>query len=34
VIHPGGASEDKEAAQAADGRGAALVYTGVRHFRH
>ncbi|MBI5246086.1 MAG: bifunctional phosphoribosylaminoimidazolecarboxamide formyltransferase/IMP cyclohydrolase [Elusimicrobia bacterium] len=34
VIHPGGASEDRDAAEAADGRGAALVYTGVRHFKH
>ncbi|MDX6769197.1 MAG: bifunctional phosphoribosylaminoimidazolecarboxamide formyltransferase/IMP cyclohydrolase [Elusimicrobiota bacterium] len=34
VIHPGGAAEDKEAAEAADRRGMALVATGTRHFRH
>ncbi|MBI4060026.1 MAG: bifunctional phosphoribosylaminoimidazolecarboxamide formyltransferase/IMP cyclohydrolase [Elusimicrobia bacterium] len=34
VIHPGGASEDKDAAEAADGRGLALISTGVRHFKH
>ncbi len=34
VIHPGGASEDRAAAEAADKRGLALVATGVRHFKH
>ncbi len=34
VIHPGGASEDKNAAEAANQRGLALVATGVRHFKH
>lgn len=34
VIHPGGAAEDRDAAEAADRRGMALVATGVRHFRH
>ncbi len=34
IIHPGGASEDKAAAEAADKRGVALVATGVRHFKH
>ncbi|MBI3288761.1 MAG: bifunctional phosphoribosylaminoimidazolecarboxamide formyltransferase/IMP cyclohydrolase [Elusimicrobia bacterium] len=34
IIHPGGASEDRDAAEAADQRGMALVATGVRHFRH
>ena len=34
IIHPGGAAEDKDAAEAADRRGVALVATGVRHFRH
>ena len=34
VIHPGGASEDRDAAEAADARGVTLVSTGVRHFRH
>ncbi len=34
VIHPGGAASDKDAAEAADRRGLALVVTGTRHFRH
>jgi phosphoribosylaminoimidazolecarboxamide formyltransferase/IMP cyclohydrolase len=34
IIHPGGASGDKDAADACDRRGVALVATGVRHFRH
>ena len=34
VMHPGGASEDKDAADAADRHGMAFVATGVRHFRH
>lgn len=34
VIHPGGAASDRDAAEAADRRGLALVATGVRHFRH
>ncbi|MBI2788741.1 MAG: bifunctional phosphoribosylaminoimidazolecarboxamide formyltransferase/IMP cyclohydrolase [Elusimicrobia bacterium] len=34
VIHPGGAAEDRDAAEAADSRGVALVSTGVRHFKH
>ena len=34
IIHPGGASEDKDAAEACDRHGIALVATGVRHFRH
>jgi phosphoribosylaminoimidazolecarboxamide formyltransferase / IMP cyclohydrolase len=34
VIHPGGAAEDRDAAEAADRRGVALVATGARHFRH
>jgi phosphoribosylaminoimidazolecarboxamide formyltransferase / IMP cyclohydrolase len=34
VIHPGGAAEDRDAAEAADRRGVALVATGTRHFRH
>jgi AICAR transformylase/IMP cyclohydrolase PurH len=33
-MHPGGASGDKDAAEACDRRGLALVATGVRHFRH
>ena len=34
VIHPGGAASDRDAADAADRRGMALVATGVRHFKH
>ena len=34
IMHPGGASGDKDAADACDRRGVALVATGVRHFRH
>jgi len=34
IIHPGGASEDKDAAEAADARSLAIVSTGVRHFKH
>jgi phosphoribosylaminoimidazolecarboxamide formyltransferase/IMP cyclohydrolase len=34
VIHPGGAAADKDAAEAADARGVALISTGVRHFKH
>lgn len=34
VIQPGGTSEDKDAVEAADQRGLAMLFTGVRHFRH
>lgn len=34
IMHPGGASGDKDAAEACDRRGISLVATGVRHFRH
>ncbi|MFM8410936.1 MAG: bifunctional phosphoribosylaminoimidazolecarboxamide formyltransferase/IMP cyclohydrolase [Alphaproteobacteria bacterium] len=34
VIQPGGSVRDEEAVAAADARGAAMVLTGVRHFRH
>ncbi len=34
IIEPGGTSEDKDAITAADERGLALLFTGVRHFRH
>jgi phosphoribosylaminoimidazolecarboxamide formyltransferase / IMP cyclohydrolase len=34
VLHLGGAAEDRDAAEAADRRGVALVATGTRHFRH
>jgi len=34
VIQPGGSIRDKEVIQAADEHGIAMVFTGVRHFRH
>jgi phosphoribosylaminoimidazolecarboxamide formyltransferase / IMP cyclohydrolase len=34
VIQPGGSSEDRDAIETADERGLAMVFTGVRHFRH
>ncbi len=34
VIQPGGSMRDAEVIAAADERGLAMVFTGVRHFRH
>ncbi|WP_407067663.1 bifunctional phosphoribosylaminoimidazolecarboxamide formyltransferase/IMP cyclohydrolase [Marilutibacter alkalisoli] len=34
VIQPGGSMRDKEVIEAADEHGIAMVFTGVRHFRH
>lgn len=34
VIQPGGSSDDKDAIAAADEAGLAMVFTGIRHFRH
>ncbi|WP_375465531.1 bifunctional phosphoribosylaminoimidazolecarboxamide formyltransferase/IMP cyclohydrolase [uncultured Methylobacterium sp.] len=34
VIQPGGSMRDAEVIQAADAAGLAMVFTGVRHFRH
>jgi phosphoribosylaminoimidazolecarboxamide formyltransferase / IMP cyclohydrolase len=34
VIQPGGARRDTEVIEAADGHGMAMVFTGIRHFRH
>jgi len=34
VIQPGGSVRDAEVIAAADAAGAAMVFTGVRHFRH
>ncbi|HEY8514490.1 MAG TPA: bifunctional phosphoribosylaminoimidazolecarboxamide formyltransferase/IMP cyclohydrolase [Candidatus Binatia bacterium] len=34
IVQPGGSVRDEEAIAAADARGAAMVLTGVRHFRH
>jgi phosphoribosylaminoimidazolecarboxamide formyltransferase/IMP cyclohydrolase len=34
VIQPGGSVNDDQVIQAADDNGVAMVFTGVRHFRH
>ena len=34
VIQPGGSVRDAEVIAAADEQGIAMVFTGVRHFRH
>ena len=34
VIQPGGSTRDDEVVAAADERGLAMVFTGIRHFRH
>ena len=34
VIQPGGSVRDAEVVAAADERGIAMVFTGIRHFRH
>ena len=34
VIQPGGSKRDDEVVAAADERDAAMLFTGVRHFRH
>jgi phosphoribosylaminoimidazolecarboxamide formyltransferase/IMP cyclohydrolase len=34
VIQPGGSIRDPEVIEAADARGMAMVFTGIRHFRH
>lgn len=34
VIQPGGSIRDKEVIEAADEQGVAMIFTGVRHFRH
>jgi phosphoribosylaminoimidazolecarboxamide formyltransferase/IMP cyclohydrolase len=34
VIQPGGSLRDEEVIAAADEHGLAMVFTGVRHFRH
>ncbi|MEO6929915.1 MAG: bifunctional phosphoribosylaminoimidazolecarboxamide formyltransferase/IMP cyclohydrolase, partial [Casimicrobiaceae bacterium] len=34
VVQPGGSMRDNEVIAAADERGIAMVFTGVRHFRH
>jgi len=34
VIQPGGSMRDKEVIAAADAHDIAMVFTGIRHFRH
>jgi len=34
VVQPGGSKRDDEVIAAADEAGMAMVFTGVRHFRH
>jgi phosphoribosylaminoimidazolecarboxamide formyltransferase/IMP cyclohydrolase len=34
VIQPGGSLRDAEVIEAADAAGMAMVFTGLRHFRH
>ena len=34
VIQPGGSVRDQEVIDAADAAGIAMVFTGMRHFRH
>ncbi len=34
VIQPGGSMRDNEVIAAADEHGMAMVFTGIRHFRH
>ena len=34
IIQPGGSMRDQDSIQACDEHGLAMVFTGVRHFRH
>lgn len=34
IVQPGGSIRDKESIEAADEQGLAMVFTGIRHFRH
>jgi phosphoribosylaminoimidazolecarboxamide formyltransferase/IMP cyclohydrolase len=34
IIQPGGSKSDEDLIVAADERGLAMVFTGMRHFRH
>jgi phosphoribosylaminoimidazolecarboxamide formyltransferase/IMP cyclohydrolase len=34
IIQPGGSVKDKDAIDAANRLGVAMVFTGIRHFRH
>jgi phosphoribosylaminoimidazolecarboxamide formyltransferase/IMP cyclohydrolase len=34
IIHPGGSMRDEEVISAANEHGIAMVFTGMRHFKH
>jgi phosphoribosylaminoimidazolecarboxamide formyltransferase/IMP cyclohydrolase len=34
IVQPGGSRKDEEVIKAADEAGIAMIFTGVRHFRH
>jgi phosphoribosylaminoimidazolecarboxamide formyltransferase / IMP cyclohydrolase len=34
VIQPGGSVRDAEVIEAADAHGVAMIFTGIRHFKH
>ena len=34
IIQPGGSKKDADTIAAVDAAGAAMIFTGVRHFRH
>ena len=34
VVQPGGSTRDDEVIKAANARGIAMLFTGIRHFRH
>ena len=34
VVQPGGSKKDDDVIKAADDAGVAMIFTGVRHFRH
>jgi phosphoribosylaminoimidazolecarboxamide formyltransferase/IMP cyclohydrolase len=34
IVQPGGSVKDQESIEACDQHGIAMVFTGVRHFRH
>jgi len=33
-VQPGGSNRDEEVIRAADAHGVAMIFTGIRHFRH
>ena len=34
IVQPGGSKNDQESIDAADAAGIAMIFTGIRHFRH